>query len=303
MMQSETGLRKLKEWLILALCAIAMGWNYELFIFPNQFAPAGFNGIATMIQYLFHFSIGFFSVLVNLPLLLMGWRHLDRLFAMKTALFVLVFALTTLTLNRIDLSAFVYHTDNGTSTILGPVTAGLINGSLYSVILRHGGSTGGTDIIAALIHKKHPEAGLVWVIFALNAVVAAVSYFVYDFQFEPVILCLIYCYLSSFISNNLMKMGKRALKFEVITEHSERLAAMLMQEMHHGVTVLPAEGMFSGSRKELLICVVNRYQIARFHEILSRFPGTFAYVSDVNETMGNFKKAALDPPRETARGI
>ncbi len=301
-MHEKTLLQKAESWLILILSAFAMGWSYELFVFPNQFAPAGFNGIATMIQYLFHFSIGFFSVLINVPLLLLGRRYLEWSFILRTALFVLVFSLTTLTLNQLDLSAFVYHTDNGTSFILGPITAGLINGTLYSVVLRRGGSTGGTDILAAMIQKKHPETSLVWVVFTLNAIVAGISYFVYHFQFEPVILCLIYCYLSSFVSNSLMKMGKRALKFEVITKHAEELSALLLRELHHGVTMLPAEGMFSGAKMNLLICVVNRYQIARFNEILSLFPDTFAYVSDVNETIGSFQRAALDPPRDKRVG-
>ncbi len=283
-----------KAWAVMILGAVLMGLNYEFFIFPNAFAPAGFHGIATMVQYLFHISIGYFSALINLPLLILAWRRVDRVFTVRTTVFVVVFSLVTLFLNSLDLSAWVYHTDNGTSTILGPITAGLINGAIYSIVFRNNGSTGGTDIIAALIREKHPEASLMWVIFSLNAFVALLSFFVYDYRFEPVILCLFYSYISSFVSNNLMKLGKRALKFEVVTERGDALAAALRQELHHGVTVLSAEGSYSGDRKALLICVVNRHQLVRFHEVLARFPGVFAYVSDVNETMGNFQKTALE---------
>jgi len=276
--------------LAMVFCAVLMGFNYELFIFPNAFAPAGLNGLATMVQYLFHFSIGYFSVLINIPLLLIAWRRVDKTFAQRTLIFVLSFSATTLLLNQLDLSPLAYHTDTGTSTILGPVAAGVINGAIYTVVLRNGGSTGGTDILAALIHARHPEAGMVWVIFALNAAVAAISYFVYGYKFEPVILCLIYCYLSSRISNDMMKMGARAMKFEIVTNDAEALGRELMAELHHGVTLLHAQGMYSNSEKDMLICVVNRYQVADFHNILARFPGSFAYVSDVNETMGNFRK-------------
>ncbi len=291
----------------MVLCAVLMGFNYELFIFPNVFAPAGLNGLATMVQYLFHLNIGFFSLIVNVPLLFFAWRNVDRTFTLHTLLFILVFSGSALLLAQLDLSLFIYHTDTGTSAILGPVIAGIINGAIYSFVLRVNGSTGGTDVIAALIRKRRPEASLMWLIFALNAVVAAISYFVYHFQIEPVVLCLVYCYISSWVSDRMMKAGKRALKFEVITDRPNELAAQLMREMHHGVTVLPAEGMFSGGKKGLLICVVNRHQIVRFHEILGAFPGAFAYVSDVNETMGNFQKVAihhkkdLSVPRGDAR--
>ena len=281
-----------KSYLIVAFLAVVMGLNYEFFVFPNAFAPAGINGLATMVQYLFHFSVGYMSLIINIPLILLAWRRLDRDFAVKNLVFVLVFSATTLILNRVDLSGIAYHTSNGTSAILGPVAAGVVSGAIYGIVLLQNGSTGGTDIIAAWVRKSHPEFSMAWIIFGLNATVAILSFFVYHFQFEPVILCLIYCYLSSNISDSMLRSGKKALKFEVVTEDADALSNMLLQELRHGVTVLPARGMYSEQQKHLLVCVVNRHQIAKFQEILSQFPGAFTYVSEVNETFGNFKHIA-----------
>lgn len=277
-----------KSYLIIVVLAIFMALSYQLFVFPNAFAPAGINGLATMVQHVFGFSIGYMSLLINLPLILLAWKKLNPDFARKSLLFVLVFSVATLVLNRIDLSAIAYQ--SGYSALLGPLTAGVISGAIYGLVIRQNGSTGGTDILAAWVRKIHPEANLVWVIFALNASVAALSFFVYGYQFEPVILCLIYCYLSSRISDGLLKGGKTALKFEVITQHADELSARLLQELHHGVTVLPAQGMYSDTPRSLLICVVNRHQIVHFQRILAEFPDTFAYVATVSETMGNFKR-------------
>ena len=58
----------------------------------------------------------------------------------------------------------------------------------------------------------------------------------------------------------------------------------------HGVTILPATGGFSHKEKSLLICVINRHQITRFTELMRQFPDTFVCVSDVTETLGNFKR-------------
>ena len=203
---------------------------------------------------------------------------------------MLAFSGATLLLGQLDLSGIAY--DSGSSAILGPVAAGVINGAVYGLTIRQNGSTGGTDIVAAWVRKKHPEASLVWLIFLLNAAVAVLSFFVYGYQFEPVILCLIYCYLSSSISDAILKGGKAAMKFEVITREPEELSHQLMEQLHHGVTVLQAEGMYSETPRYLLICVVNRHQVVQFQEVLTRFPGTFAYVSGVNETLGNFKHIA-----------
>jgi uncharacterized membrane-anchored protein YitT (DUF2179 family) len=80
------------------------------------------------------------------------------------------------------------------------------------------------------------------------------------------------------------------MKFEVSPAEEELSGSFAA--VHHGVTVLQAEGMYSETPRCLLICVVNRHQVVRFQEILARFPDTFAYVSSVNETLGNFKHVA-----------
>ena len=274
----------------LAVCGLAvlLGISYELFVFPNAFAPAGINGIGTMLQYLFHFSIGYLSLIINIPLIVFAWKNLRRDYARKTLLFVLVFSAVTLALKRVDTSGIAYNT--GYSGILGPIAAGCVSGAVNGIIIRLGGSTGGTDVVAAYVHKKHPEFSLIWVIFAINAAVACVSFFVYGFRFEPVILCLIYCLISSSVGNRILRGAKMAMKFEVVTKQPEALSERLLRELHHGVTMLHSEGMYSKTPSSMLICIVSRHQIVRFEEILAEFPGSFAYVSPVNETVGNFKR-------------
>jgi len=284
----KSGAKSVCSYMIVMLLAVIMSFNYEIFIFPNAFAPAGINGVATMIQHVFGISIGYLSLLINVPLFLLAWTKLDSVFAWRSLLFVLAFSFSAMLLDHFQISRFAYHTTNGTSAILGPLAAGVINGVIYGLVISQNGSTGGTDILAAWVHKLHPEASLVWVIFSLNAAVAVLSFFVYGYQFEPVILCLLYCYLTSSISDAILKGSKSVLKVEVITPHAAELSAMLLQELRHGVTAIPARGMYTDTPKSLLICIVNRHQIARFQEILSRFPDTFSYTSNVNETFGNF---------------
>ena len=77
------------SYLAVAGLACLMGVSYELFVFPNAFAPAGINGLATMLQYLLHVNIGYLSLLINLPLILLAWKKVDRDFARKTLVFVL----------------------------------------------------------------------------------------------------------------------------------------------------------------------------------------------------------------------
>lgn len=280
------------DYVVCVAMALALSLNYVIFILSNSFAPAGLNGLATMIQYLFHFSVGYMSLLINIPLAIFTFFAVDRRFALKTLLFSLTFSFSLLYLQSLDLSRFIYHTADGKSTLLAPVASGFINGTIYGVTIRHGGSTGGTDFVAAYVHKKRPEYSLVRVIFTLNVFVAALSYFVYDFNIEPVILCIVYCFITSHMSDGMLKSGKQAIRAEIVTPHAEEVSDCLLRELRHGVTILPAVGGYSHQSKSMLVCVINKHQITRFTEIMRQFPDTFVCVSNVTETLGNFKKIA-----------
>lgn len=279
----------LPAYLLIVLCAVLSALNFHLFVLPNSFAPSGLNGIATMVQYAFSFKIGYMNLLINIPLLVVSWFMLNRRYALRSGVYTVVFSTAILLLEKVDLSQFVYKTANGTSTVLAPLAAGVVGGFVYGMVIKMGGCTGGTDIVAALVHKRRPYLNLMWIIFAINTLVAAISYFVYDYRLEPVLCCIIYSFVIGRVGNAIQQGGKEAVKFEVITDSAEALSQRLIQELHHSVTVIPATGMYSHTGKQIILCIVNKHQVVAFQNILKEYPGTFAYISTVRETMGNFK--------------
>lgn len=282
----------LLDHVFIALAAALMALNYYIFILPNQFAPAGLSGINTMAQYLFNFSVGYLSLIENIPLALICFFRVDKQFAVKTATNVIVFSVLLLLFQNkvIDIERFIYHTNDGKSTLLAPVAAGTINGFITAISLKHGGSTGGMDYVAAMIHKQKPAYSMIHISFAINLIVATVSYFVYDFKIEPVILCIVYSYLTTRVGDYILKGGKEALKVEMITSHPEEITEHIVRELHHSSTILQAQGGYSHQSKTMLICVINKHQITKFTDIISQYPDTFACVSSVNETLGNFRR-------------
>lgn len=281
-----------KSYVLIILFALLAATNYEIFILNNAFAPAGVNGIATMIQYKLGISVGYLNLAFNIPLCIVALFFVNKEFIAKSLTFTLSFSAFLIVYKNhiIDLSPFVYVTANGTSTILAPVAAGVLNGMLFASTVKAGGSMGGTDIVAACIRKVKPHLNMNTVIFALNTSVALVSYFVYGFNVEPVILCIIYCYLSSQVSEKLMQGVKRAVKFEIVSNHYEEIAKEIIEDLHHSVTVMPAMGMYTHKETKLMVCVVNKREVPDVQKILDKYPGTFAYTSDVTETLGNFMR-------------
>ena len=281
-------IKKVLTYVVIMLVALVGALNYELFVFPNQFAPAGINGICTMIQYLGGISVGYLSLLINIPLAIAVFFKVSRSLALRTMVYVTVFSLVLVAFDHVDISHLAYDTQS--SAILGPLVAGIINGSCYSLLIRASAYSGGMDFVASLIHKFKPNINFFWTVFALNIAVAAISFFVYGYKLEPVLLCIIYSFTTSTVSDKLNKSGRSAVRFEIVTDHPEAISQAIIQRLHHSATLVPGKGMYQGKETNLLICVVNRTQAATLSAIIRSFPGTFAVMSQVSEVMGNFQK-------------
>ena len=288
--------KKLFTYLFIVGVALVYALSYTLFVFPNKFAPAGLSGICTMLQYVFGINVGYLTLIINIPLAIWVYFAVSKPLAVRSMVFVVVYSVALVVLEHLDLSAFAYSGDS--SRIMGPLVAGIINGACYAQLLKASAYTGGTDFVAALIHKNHPEKSIFGLIFAMNAVVAVVSYFVYDYKMEPVILCILYSFASSTLSERVTKSGRTAVRCEIITDRPQEISDAIIGKLRHSATLIPAKGMYSGKETNVLICVVNKTQVAALSAIIRSVPNTFAVFSQANEVMGNFLKIDEDGEEE-----
>ena len=286
--------RKVMTYFVIILIALIAAVNYEIFVFPNKFAPAGLNGLCTMVQHIAGISVGFLSLIINIPLAIWVYFEISKPLAVRSMVYVVTFSVAILILDRVDMSAFYYVTENGTSAILGPLVAGIIWGGCYSPLVQCSAYSGGTDFIAAIIHKRRPEQNMFYLIFALNVVIALLSFFVYDYKIEPVILCILYAFTSSTVTDRLTKNGRSAIRFEIVTDYPNEISNEIITKLHHSATLVPGKGMFMGKPTNILICVVNKSQMAALSRIVRKYPYTFAVMSSVSEVMGNFKRLDSD---------
>ena len=294
-------MKKIKNfmaYLFVILAAILLAFTYQLFIIKNNFAPAGINGIATMIQYKTGFSIGYMSLIINVPLCILAYFFVNRDFAKKSLLFCLVYSFVYLGLQQIGFTDFQYDA-GGHDTIYPVIISGTLGGLVYGMCARHNASTGGTDIVSKYISIKKPYLNFFWVTLTLNAIVAVISFFVYakpdtsggmSYDYKPVCLCIIYCFISTFLGNVIIQGSKQAYKFTVITTHAQEISDDVLYTLHHGATKLKAVGAYQNQEKDVLICVVNKHQVVDFQDILKKYDNTFSFVENVGNTFGNFAK-------------
>lgn len=284
-------MKKVWNYSQIIISAVLLAFVYYIFIITNNFAPAGINGIATMIQYKTGFSISFMSLLINVPLSILAYFLVQKDFAVKTLLFSLVYSFAFLFLQSTGWTFMQYNAFDH-DTIYPVILSGVLAGVVYGVCFRNNASTGGTDIISRYINKVRPDTNFFIVTFALNAVVAIASVFVYsesNLNYKPMALCILYCFISTFVGNLLLKTTKTAYKFTVITTHKDEFVAEITQKLHHGCTEIDAIGTYTNAKRSVLICIINKHQLNDFQKIVSKYDDTFSYFEVVNETYGNFK--------------
>lgn len=281
----------------IAFCGMLCALSLRLFVFPNNFASAGIGGITTMLQYLFDISIGYMTMLINIPLAIAVYFLISKPLAVRAMVYTMCFSLFSILFRDIlDLSSQEYVND-----VLGPMVGGILSGTVNGLLSKVGATQAGVYFISSLIRYKKPHLNLSWLSFALNAVVAAVSFFVYGMELRPVLLCVIYCFAASMVNDMIVKSGRKAVRFEIVTEEPEALCDAIIHQLHHSATLMPAKGIYQGKETNVLVCVVNTTQATTLSRIIAQQPNAFAIVSQVNQVVGNFKR--LDVNNEPERQL
>jgi len=273
---------------VVILVALMMALNYQLFVFPNSFAPAGLNGIFTMVQYVFGFKFSYTTIILNIPLAIAAYFINSKPRALRSLTYCLSFSVFLMLLDYVDLSAFVYTST--ISTLVGPLVAGLITGFGGYVMHKLNACYGGTEFIAGFIHRYMPNVNFFNIIFVLNISVAFVSYFVYGYKMEPVLMCIVYCFGSSSVRDSLNRRHESAVRCEIITEHAQEIQERIIHQLHHSATVISGKGAYSGGDKTILLCVVNSTQVSEVTKLVSEYPDSFVIIGSVTRIVGNFKR-------------
>lgn len=275
-------LNKLIDYTVMTLGAVSYALSVAVFTSPNNIAPGGLTGVGILLNYLFSLPIGTFILIMNVPLFVLGYRSLGRRFAVKSLIGTVFVSLA------IDLvTPFIvpYKGDMMLASIYG----GIFSGGGLALIFSRGGSTGGTDIIAALIHKHFPQFSIGLIILMSDALVVAVSALVYS-SVESAL----YAAISIFVSSKLIDLiiygtsrnnGKLML---IVTDMSNEILPMLLTRISRGVTVLEATGGYSGCDKKLLICALRPNQVFKAKSIVKTADNNaFIIITTANEVNGS----------------
>ena len=255
------------------LCSAA---SYNLYLIPNNIAAGGFTGIGQLVNHFSDISIGTVSVVLNVPLFILSMKSLGLRFGIRSV--IAMFGLSFL----IDYWKLPVATED---MLLATIFGGVLGGVGFGLVLRGSATTGGTDMLATVIHRHVPFIRVSVAIFAVDGLVILASAFVFDQQ--AAMYALICIFLMNIMVDLVLEGPNSATSYFVISDHSEEIAKQVMQQMDRGVTSLYAKGMFSGADKPVLLCVVNRFESIVLRKIVfSIDPKAFVIANKVHEVFG-----------------
>ena len=258
-------------------CAVtALG--ISVFLVPNRIAAGGVTGLATVIHYWTGWPVGIVSLVLNVPLFLIGFRLIGNSFGLKTLAATLVLSLF------IDLFASIGPiTDD---LLLAALAGGVMTGVGLGFVFRQDSTTGGTDLAARIIHDRVSYISIAQVLLIIDIAVvltAAVSFRSYELALYAAVTLVVTTKIIDSVTVGI-NYTKAA---HIISLKSDDVSRRLLQELDRGVTGLEGKGMYTGVRKDVLICVLRSRQVPRLKRIVKDVdPDAFVYLTDAREVFG-----------------
>lgn len=266
----------LKRLLYILMGSFIHAYGINAFLVPHHLLSGGLTGIAMFIEYFTGFPTAVTVVLLNIPLFVMGYRMISKRFVYLSmvGLFSMSFFLTLT-------KGWVLNVKN---PMLASIYGGLIMGLGTGIIIKNGGSLGGTDIIAVIINKRF-SMGIGFITTLFNLIVLGMA--VLAFDVELAMYTMIAIFLSSRAIDALQEGFNHKKTVIVVSDHSEEIAKGLMDRVGRGVTFLEGEGAYTGQHKRLIYVVVRIMELSKVKDIIREIDeNAFVSIIDTKEVEG-----------------
>lgn len=261
---------------MIILGSALMGFGINYFNIANNLAEGGVTGITILLKFIFNWDPGLVNLLINIPLLVLGWKVLGRIALMYTiigtvslSLFLTIFGQFRLPLE---------------DSLLAALYAGVSLGVGLGIVFRFGGTTGGVDIIARLLNK-YKGWSIGRTMFVADFAVIGISLIYLDLT--GAMYTLVAVFIGARVIDFVQEGAYSAKAVTIISEHNEQIAKKILIEMERGATLLNGKGGWTGIQKDVLYCVVSRQEMIRVKDLVHGIdPYAFIIVNDVYEVLG-----------------
>ena len=257
------------------LMALAIQCIYD----PVGLVTGGFTGVAIIAKYVTKGAVPLWlaNLVLNVPLFLLAALVKGKKFVARTAVATVLLSAWLYVIPLWNLAEGDY--------VLSAIFGGVICGVGMGMVLLARATTGGTDMLAALIQHKLRHYTIMQIICVIDGIIVAVG--IYSFGVKAALYAIVAIYVTSKVSDTLMEGMKYSKAVFIVSDRYKEISDAIMTQMDRGVTGLDAVGMYSGDEKCMLYCVVSKKEIVVLKEIILKIDNNaFVIVTDAREVVG-----------------
>ncbi|WP_456274017.1 YitT family protein [Bacillus sp. AK031] len=262
--------------------------SIELFLIPNNIIDGGIIGISLILDYLISDKIPFLNfatllVILNLPFMYSGYKQIGKTFVVSSLFGVIALAIIETMLHHVE--PFV------TEEILATVFGGLTLGVGVGLVIRHGGSLDGTEILGILLTKKLPFSVGEFVMF-MNIFIFGWAAFV--FGIEEAMYSVMTYYIAFKTIDTVIQGMDETKAVIIVSDYYSEVSDAILQRLGRGTTMLKGRGGYTDNDKEVIYVVVTRLEVMKLKAIVSDIdPSAFITIMSTQETKGARFKSAI----------
>ena len=251
----------------------------EIFLIPNRIIDGGITGISIILSFLTNINLSIFIIVINIPFLLLGFRHLGKNFLIRTTFAMIIFSFLLEQFKQVDVVT--------NDVLLATVFGGILLGIGVGFVIRYGACLDGVETIAILINKK-TSFSVGQVILLVNLVIYMVAGIVFGWDRA------LYSIMTYFITYKIIDIVSEGLEQAksalIITNHGDEIANSIYKKLGRTVTFIEGEGLISG-KKVVLYVVVTRIELRELKKIIEDDDvSAFMTITDVSEIVGQHIK-------------
>lgn len=269
--------KTVRDYGVIILGAFIMGFAIKNIYDPVGLVTGGVTGVAIIMKSQFGIALWITNTVLNIPLFiasiyLKGWQFIKRTLVATVALSFSLYVIPELTFLMDDL-------------FLTSLFGGLISGVGVGLVFACQATTGGTDMLAALIQRAFPHYSIAQIMQVLDAVIVVLGASIFGVTYA--LYALIAIFAVAKVSDGIIEGLKFSKIAFIISEKRDEIAQDIIERMDRGVTSLDARGMYSGTRKDVLFCVVSKKEIVQLKDlVVGHDSQAFVIVSDAREVLG-----------------
>ena len=282
-LEKKTIKQRVIDYLMITAASFIYAVAISLFLDPNSLAPGGVTGISIIMNRLTGLETGTWMLLINLPIIALGMWKFGFQFIISTMYCVAVASLFTNLLKPIG------------AVTADPLLAAVVGGALMAVgmgwVFKAGATTGGTDIIVKVLRLKIPHLKTSFLFLLTDAMIVTASAFVFK-DIDKALYAGIVVFIASVLLDIVLYGRDGAKLIYIISDHSEKIAQRLLDELDLGVTYVHGIGAYSGKDKKVIMCVMRKPLAPKAEQVVKEEdPLAFMIVTSATEIYGEGYKS------------